>query len=176
MFLVGFLFPSIGEWIWKNKPLNIAAELGFALILLSPFSKKVRADFRSDFDKSWGKYYTNSLNNVDYSLFKITDKKQLKELGILIKISTNFYNELITTNREEFDFNEPHSKYRLLNFCLYSTFKSCESYITNPEVVLPECFIHLRFVIDSDEKATEFLEIKISKEDALEIGNKCMIT
>ena len=83
---------------------------------------------------------------------------------------------MITINREEFDFNEPHSKYHFLNFCLYSTFKSCESYISNPEEVLPECFTHLRFDIGSDEKATEFLEIKISKEDALEIGNKCMIT
>ena len=176
LFLVGFFFPSIAEWIWNNKPLNIAANLGFALILLSPLSKKVRTDFRTDFDKAWGKYYTNSLNNVDYSLFKITDKKQLKEIGILIKISTNFYNELITTNRKEFDFSEPHSKYRLLNFCLYSTFKSCESHISNPELILPECFTHLRFVIASDEKASEFLEIKISKEDALEIGNNCMET
>lgn len=173
LFLLGYFFPSIAEWIWNNKPLNIAANLGFALILLSPLSKKVRTDFRSDFDKAWGKYYTNSLNNVDYSLFKITDKKQLKEIGVLIKISTNFYHELITTNRKEFYFNEPNSKYRLLNFCLYSTFKSCESYISNPELVLPECFTHLRFVVASEEKANEFLEINISKEDALEIGNNC---
>ncbi|MDQ2721087.1 MAG: hypothetical protein M3Z26_15170 [Bacteroidota bacterium] len=176
LFLLGFFFPSISEWIWNNKPLNIAANLGFALILLSPLSKKVRTDFRNDFHKTWGKYYTNSLNNVDYSLFKITDKKQLKEIGVLMKISTNFYNELITTNRNEFDFSEPHFKYRLLNFCLYSTFKSCESYISNPELILPECFTHLRFVIASDEKAREFLEINISKEDALEIGNNCMET
>ncbi|MEO6682667.1 MAG: hypothetical protein ABIN48_07550 [Ginsengibacter sp.] len=174
LFLVGFFFPSVFEWIWNNKPLNIAVEFGFALILLSPLSKEVRTDFRTDFDKTSGKYYTNSLNNVDYSLFKITDKKQLKEIGVLVKISTNFYHELITNNRKEFDFSEPHSKYRLLNFCLYSTFKSCESYISNPESILPECFTHLRFVIETDEKATEFLGIKISKEDALGIGNNCM--
>lgn len=58
LFLIGFFFPSAVNWVSDNQPLNIAAIFGFLLILLSPISKKVRDDFRSDFDKAWGGYYT----------------------------------------------------------------------------------------------------------------------
>lgn len=173
MFLIGFFLPSFADWVLKNKPLYIAILLGFILILLSPLSMKVRTDFRSDFDKAWGKYYTNSFNDFDYTLFKITDKKQLKEIGEIIKVSTNFYNELTTTHENEFHLNE-HSKYRLLSFCLYATFKSCESYISKPDLLFDECYIHLKFILSSNVNAQKFLQINITKEAALEIENNAI--
>jgi len=54
LFLVGFFWPSEG-----NDAFNIGTGLGIFAILLSPLSsKKSRSDFREDFDRSYGQFYT----------------------------------------------------------------------------------------------------------------------
>ena len=56
----GFLWPSAAESLYNNAALNLGSWLGIFAILLSPLSKKARSDFREDFDKSYGGFYTKS--------------------------------------------------------------------------------------------------------------------
>jgi hypothetical protein len=58
-FLIGFFWPSAVAWLDGNAALNVGTWLGIFAILLSPLSKKSRSDFREDFDKSYGRFYTN---------------------------------------------------------------------------------------------------------------------
>lgn len=57
LFVIGWFFPNAASWVFNNTPLNIAANMGTLLILLSPFSTKTRQDFFSDFNKSYSNYY-----------------------------------------------------------------------------------------------------------------------
>jgi hypothetical protein len=59
-FVFGFLWPSAAESLYNNAALNLGSWLGIFAILLSPLSKKARSDFREDFDKSYGGFYTKS--------------------------------------------------------------------------------------------------------------------
>lgn len=128
LFLIGFFFPSAATWIWNNQPLNIAANLGFLLILLSPISKKVRDDFRADFDKAWGKYYTDYIptnedlniqnaitKNINYSAKEMkqqkpTDEKASKRLveNGKLKVSAKNYQGAIDDFTEAIDL-DPNS-------------------------------------------------------------------
>ena len=56
-FLVGFFSTSAAAWLDRNVALNVGSWLGIFAILLSPLSKKRRADFREDFDRSYGDFY-----------------------------------------------------------------------------------------------------------------------
>jgi hypothetical protein len=60
-FAFGFLWPSAAESLCKNPALSLGCWLGVLAIVLSPLSKKGRADFREDFDKSYGRFYTNQV-------------------------------------------------------------------------------------------------------------------
>jgi hypothetical protein len=57
-FAFGFLWPSAAESLYNNAALNLGGWLGILAILLSSLSKKGRADFRDDFDKSYGRFYS----------------------------------------------------------------------------------------------------------------------
>ncbi len=59
-FAFGFLWPSAAESLYNNAAFNLGLWLGTFAILLSPLSKKGRADFREDFDRSYGRFYTGS--------------------------------------------------------------------------------------------------------------------
>jgi len=59
LFLVGFLWPSVVGWLESNAALNVGTWLGIAGILVSPLSKKSRADFQAGFDRSYGRFYTH---------------------------------------------------------------------------------------------------------------------
>ncbi len=59
LFLIGFFWPSAAAWVAGNAALNVGVWLGILGILLSPLSKKSRADFRADFDRSYGQFYTS---------------------------------------------------------------------------------------------------------------------
>jgi hypothetical protein len=59
LFLIGFFWPSAAAWVASNAALNVGMWLGIFGILLSPLSKKSRADFRADFDRSYGQFYTS---------------------------------------------------------------------------------------------------------------------
>ncbi len=60
LFFLGFLWPSAAESIYNNAALNLAVWLGTLAIFLAPLSKKSRSDFREDFDRSYGQFYTGS--------------------------------------------------------------------------------------------------------------------
>ena len=61
LFLVGFFWPSLAARVEGNDAFNIGTWLGIFAILLSPLSsKKSRSDFREDFDRSYGQFYTSS--------------------------------------------------------------------------------------------------------------------
>jgi hypothetical protein len=57
-FLIGFFWPSAAVWLENNAALNVGTWLGVFAILLSPLSKKSRADYRKDFDRSYARFYT----------------------------------------------------------------------------------------------------------------------
>jgi hypothetical protein len=61
LFLVGFFWPPLAARVEGNDAFNIGTCLGIFAILLSPLSsKKSRSDFREDFDRSYGQFYTSS--------------------------------------------------------------------------------------------------------------------
>ena len=57
VFLVGFFWPSAAAWFEGNGALSTGLWLGLIGILLSALSKKSRADFEADFDRSYGQFY-----------------------------------------------------------------------------------------------------------------------
>ncbi len=59
-FAFGLLWPSAAESLYKNHALSLGCWLGILAILLSPLSKKGRADFREDFETSYGRFYTQT--------------------------------------------------------------------------------------------------------------------
>ena len=106
LFIFGYYFSSAAEWILQNKPMNIGANLGLLAIVLSPISKKGRADFRDDFDKSWGKYYTDQ-HNFELNYTDKTDKSQLKQIEEVIKISSNLYLHTFSNSERYFEIEIP---------------------------------------------------------------------
>jgi hypothetical protein len=59
VFLVRFFWPSAVAWFQSNDALITGLWLGFIGILLSALSKKSRADFDADFDRSYGQFYVH---------------------------------------------------------------------------------------------------------------------
>jgi hypothetical protein len=57
VFLVGFFRPSAAAWFQSNDELITGLRLGVIGVLLSALSKKSRADFEADFDRSYGQFY-----------------------------------------------------------------------------------------------------------------------
>ena len=57
VFLVGFFWPSAIAWFEGNGALSTGLWLGVIGILLSALSKKSRAGFEADFDRSYGQFY-----------------------------------------------------------------------------------------------------------------------
>ena len=55
--LVGFSWPSAAAWFEGNGALSAGLWLGVMGVLLSVLSKKSRADFEADFDKSYWQFY-----------------------------------------------------------------------------------------------------------------------
>jgi hypothetical protein len=58
-FAFGFVWPASAESLYKNVAFNLGCWLGILAVLLSPLSKKGRADFREDFERSYAKFYKN---------------------------------------------------------------------------------------------------------------------
>ena len=57
VFLLGFFSPSTVTWFEGNGALSGGLWLGVIGILLSVLSKKSRADFEADFDRSYQQFY-----------------------------------------------------------------------------------------------------------------------
>ena len=59
VFLIRFFWPSATVWFEGNGGLSAGLWLGVVGILLSALSKKSRADFEADFDRSYGQFYVH---------------------------------------------------------------------------------------------------------------------
>ena len=59
VFLLGFFWPSTVTWFEGNGALSAGLWLGVIAILLSALSKKSRADFHADFDRSYRRFYVH---------------------------------------------------------------------------------------------------------------------
>lgn len=55
--LIRFFWPSAAAWFESNGALSSGLWLGVVGILLSALSKKSRADFDADFDRSYRQFY-----------------------------------------------------------------------------------------------------------------------
>lgn len=129
IFLLVYFFQSGYNWILDNETLFIGLIAGIIAILLSPLSKKSRDGFKSDFDKSYGSYYTieritdkNYLALLFYKAgFESLDKNNFsdaidnfsKAIDILKDLQKNHENEMLM--RELF-YNRGHCKDELRNY------------------------------------------------------------
>ena len=59
-FSVGFFSPETADKLYANAALNLSLNLGTLSILLSPISRKSRADFWADFEGTFNRYYTEA--------------------------------------------------------------------------------------------------------------------
>ena len=147
LFVMGFVWPSSAEFVYKNAALNLGTWLGTIAIILSPFSKKCRSDFRADFDASYHRFQTGS-----------GESAQQKQVEAAIKVASNLY--LHTTPGAEdahvsLQFRLPDSRYRYLIFCFSAMSTACASQMKNPDAVMSEC---LRFLVTwtATESVQEF--------------------
>lgn len=174
-FLLFWFWHSAIDWLYVNQTLNIGIAFGFIAILLSPISKKVRADFRVDFDKAWGKYYTSYMdNNEEFEkLASYTDKKQSKQVEAAIKVFSNLYIHT-TTSTEESDSKFkllPDSRHRYMIFCM-STFINCsEDIIYDRDSFISDCIHFISLYMTSKENVEEFFNGKVNLEEAKQRGN-----
>lgn len=164
-FALGWFFPSIGIWMSHTQSFVIGSNIGFFAILLSPFSKKAREDFRSDFDKSYGKYYTD---NVDFSFNHVdsNNSAQTKEVEALIKVSSNLYIRSMEENGDKFNFQKLDSRFRYMIFCLSVADKACRDYMSNSDLVLKESIHFLSNILTSRDQKMEYFGESITPEVA----------
>lgn len=155
LFLFAWIFPSAVAWISKNETLCIGLAFGCIAILLSPISKKARSDFRIDFDKSYGRYYTGE-NHFHPGLTKAGDKEHLKEIGAIIKIASNLYFHDMVGAFDAFTFKFSDSRFRCLIFSLSTTVMACEDLIESPEKLQTECLHALTGMVSSGKQSKEF--------------------
>lgn len=165
--LSAWLFPSASDWVLNNETLTIGLLFGGLAILLSPFSKKSRDDFRSDFDKSYGSYYTDQPN---YSLgFSGVGNK--KEMEATIRISSNLYLHDFSNSFDILNFQFPDSRFRCIIFCLTTVIKACNDLVSSPELLQKACLHFLSTFTTSKESVIEFFGQVTNTEQAEKIGS-----
>ena len=155
IFFFAYFFQSGYNWVLNNETLFIGLIVGFIAILLSPLSKKARTDFRSDFDKSYGKYYTDQ-PNFNLGFTDIKDKAQLKQIEAITTIYSNLYIHDISTFFDVLNLEYPNSRFRHMIFCLSTTIKACEGLITSQELLQKECLHFLSALTTSKENVNEY--------------------
>lgn len=157
LFLLGFFFPSMSNWIKDNHPLMIGNNFGFFAILLTPIFKKGRDDFKSDYDKNYGKYYTK---NVVFD----------KEIKSLTKLYTNLYLESERLFGVDKMIQNEEYKLKYIVFCLYISIKCVEDSLSDllgtinktsellAGIVISKEIINLKYSIDeSNQIITNYL-------------------
>jgi hypothetical protein len=167
LFLFGFIFPRAVEWIAHNETLCIGLSFGFIAILISPVSKKVRTDFRIDFDKSYGRYATDP-DKIQPGFTKRKDKAQLKQIEAVIKISSNLYLNDFVEAAGDLKFQFPDSRFRCLIFSLSTVMRACADLLPSPEAVQKECLHFLSNVATSKDRSTDFFNQRITVQQAEE--------
>src|SRR5665213_546614 len=155
LFVLGWFFPSAIDWILRNEPLYLGMALGFIAILLSPLSKKGRDDFRIDFDKSYGKYYTDQ-SNFNLNFTDPQDKNQLKQIEVVVRISSNLYLNTFPTSSNVLNFKYADSRFRCMIFCLSTVLKSCEDLLKSFESLQMECLHFLTNFTTSRDSVQEY--------------------
>jgi hypothetical protein len=169
LFAVGFglewLWPSALVFLGNNLAFNLSQWLGTIAIILSPLSKKARADLRADFERSYGQYYKEGA--IDLAS---TDQSK-KESEAAIRIASNLY--LHTTKKTEdatevLRLNLSDSKYRYLIFCFSAVIAACASEMENPSEVVNECLVAL--ARGAVEQHSDFFDDPIEFATALNNG------
>lgn len=155
IFLFAYFFHSAYNWVLNNETLFIGLIVGFIAILFSPLSKKSRTDFRSDFDKSYGKYYIDQ-TNFNLGFTDIKDKAQLKQIEAITTIYSNLYIHDISTSFDILNLEYPNSRFRYMVFCLSMVIKACDGLITSQELLQKECLHFLATFTTSRENVNEY--------------------
>lgn len=172
-FLVGWFWPAAAEHLYNNLALNLSANLGIIAIILSPLSKESRLDFNQDFDKAYGRFYTeepqNSTDEVGWSSRNPTQQKQVEAA---ITVASNLYLHTIPEAEEAtvpLQFSLPDSRYRYLIFCLSATITAVLAYDEEkdiqPEVLVNGC-LHFATSTATDS-VQEYFSGPMSSQDAV---------
>ena len=107
-FFVGFFWPSTAAWVEGNAALNVGTWLGIISILLSPLSKKYRADFREDFDRSYGQFYTDlrgssELSSVTRNTMSIHEAYHVVDIVSAVLQNQNRYAQIPVSALQGYD-------------------------------------------------------------------------
>lgn len=152
LFLIGFIFPSAAIWLSNNQTLNIGASFGTLAILLTPLSKKGRSDFREDFNKSWGKFFIQSVES--------------KQVEALTRVFSNLYIHDFEPSFTDLNFSYLDSKFRCMIFCLSTAIRACESSITSIYLIKNECLTFLSNYCTLKDNVQIFFEQAIDNQEA----------
>ena len=120
------------SYISINLSVNTVYRNGVRLYshtIITSFKKKDRDDFRSDFDKSYGSYYTDQ-SNFNLNFTDPQDKNQLKQIEAAVRISFNLYLHTFSTSPDVLNVKYADSRFRCMIFCLSTMLKSCEDVLT----------------------------------------------
>jgi len=169
-FILGWFWPTAVNWIVENQTLNIGMSFGSIAILLTPLSKKGRDDFRADFDKVYGRYYTD-INDFNLKFTDINDKKQTKQIEAAIKISSNLYIHTTLSSKDILRFRLPESRFRYMLFCLSIVVKSCEDLMKAPYLLINECLHFLSIYTTSKENVQEYFNGLMNSHEAESNGS-----
>jgi hypothetical protein len=162
---IGWIFPSAVNWVSKNETLCIGLAFGSIAILFTPISKKGRTDFRSDFNKSYGRYYTDQ-DAFQLNFTSGNDKTQLKQINAAITVASNLYYHDFKNSFDVLKLQFPDSRFRCLVFSLSATVKSVEDLLKSPELLQKDCLHFLSNVATSKENSKEFFDHQTSPEQA----------
>lgn len=158
IFLLGFFIPSLNTWIQANIPFQAGNSFGFIAIILTPLFKKGREDFKSDYDKSFGKYYTKN------QLFE-------KEIKSLTKLYTNLF---VETERK-FGINnliqDEEHKFKYLVFCLYISIKCTEDSLSDTLETINRTMDVLSEVV----VAREFIKLNYTKSESAQLVKQYLL-
>lgn len=161
-----FFFREAIFWLYDNLSLNLGLNFGTIAILLSPISKSVREDFRIDFNKAYGNYYTDYEDYKDNNFNFTKDKNQIKQIEAAIKISTNLYLHTVSNTEGILKFTLPDSRFRYLIFCMSGMVKSCEDNINDSKSLINECLHLLSIYTTSSNNNHEYFSGKINSKEA----------
>lgn len=158
IFLLGYFIPSLNTWIQGNIPFQAGNSFGFFAIILTPLFKKGREDFKSDYDKNYGKYYTKN------QLFE-------KEITSLTKLYTNLFLE----SERRFGINnliqDEQHKLKYLVFCLYISIKCVEDSLSDTLGTINKTMEFLSEVVVSQE----FMKLNYTKSESAQFVKKYLL-
>jgi hypothetical protein len=162
-----FLWPAAAEYLCSNVSLDLGCGLGMIAIILSPLSKKCRADFRRDFHAAYRRFYTEEARS-----------KWQKQVEAAVTIASNLYLHTIPGADDPWgigpaalQFTLPDSRFRYLVFCLSALMTACapEGGQDNLESVFDEA-LSLLLTWAIKEKPQEFFGGPKNPRDARRSG------